>query len=118
MTHEEAMVRAAEMSSDPEMQAEIAECMLSPLADPLDETDVVPAFMPLAVWLIIWHTTVARARMARKRLYIWRDRPTWVVRMVAQDYRPADSRDEIFQGHAILEMHTRRTNTARKAPHA
>ncbi len=118
MTHEEAMAQAAKMVSDPEMQAEIAECLLAPVEPPLDSTDVQPASAWVWIPLLVWHWSVAQWRLARRRFYVWRDRPTWVVRFMVEIFTPQDRFDEELVTQARAEMQTRRTTAAREVKNA
>lgn len=114
MTHEEAMVQAAKMVDDPDEQRQLAECLLAPTEPPLDETDVEPESVRLWGLRMLWHALVAHWRLGQRRFYVWRDRPTWVVRFVAEQYAPDDPFDRELVSQAKQEMRTRRVNAARK----
>ena len=114
MTHEEAMAQAAKMVSDPDEQRQLAECLLATTEPPLDETDVEPESVWLWVPRLLWHALVVQWRLGQRRFYVWRDRPTWVVRFVVEHYAPDDPFDRELVSQARQEMQTRRVYAARK----
>lgn len=107
MTREEAEVLAASATSDPVQQALLIRCMLAPEEPPIDKTDVGPRLLIIWASLFMWHTFIAMCRITLRRIYVWRDRPTWVIRIIAEMYAPRDRLEDTLVKQAKQEMQTR-----------
>jgi hypothetical protein len=87
MTKEEAELEADALRVPKGLRDAYIEACISPISQPIDSTDIEPEAAILHVLSICRHSLVVLWRIGLRRWYVFSDRPTWVVRLFAIDFR-------------------------------